>query len=247
MSCFCLSLRVVSTRSRGLVVLGLVLACSSQPGGLDDFGTGSGSTGTGDGSNTDTSTSTGATGTTTSGEGGTNGSGDSDGPTTRFDVGDSTGTGGGGVCYVGEDELTGEAPCTNRAPPDSFEPRIEWTWDPPKSLDLMNYSIITPLVANLTDDRLPDGIDLCDTPDIVVVVRTENGSQAANFCVLDGDAGEAHFCIDEDVAFITTPALGDIDGDGLVEIVTRTPIPNNRLIAFEHDGTLNTTAANFRQ
>lgn len=55
--------------------------------------------------------------------------------------------------------------CTDRAPPDAFEPDIQWTWTGASE----PYSIVTPLVANLTDDNADGEIDLCDIPDVVVV------------------------------------------------------------------------------
>ncbi len=236
---FRLALRCLSTGSRGLVALGLVLGCNSRPGSLGDLGTGGGSASTGGANATDTGAgpeTTGATISTGGGSTGSSGGSDSDGPTTRFDV-DGGPPGDDGLCYVNDDELTGEAPieCTDKAPPDSFEPRIEWTWNPSVG---QNYSIVTPLVANLTDDLPPEGIDLCDIPDIVVVVRKVASNSAGMIYVLDGATGEEHFRMDEDVSYIDTPALGDIDDDGMVEIVTRTPLEDDRVIAFEHDGTL---------
>ena len=37
------------------------------------------------------------------------------------------------------------------------------------------YSIVAPLVANLTDDDGSGDIDLCDTPDVVVVASMGSG------------------------------------------------------------------------
>jgi hypothetical protein len=96
----------------------------------------------------------------------------------------------------------------------------------------------------MTDDNGDGEIDLCDTPDVVLVAG--GGNVLCDLYVLDGATGELHYTIDLETYAIscqTTPAVGDIDGDGLVEIVAgwldgdgfADQVP--RLRAFEHDGT----------
>ncbi|MEM6994641.1 MAG: VCBS repeat-containing protein [Myxococcota bacterium] len=126
--------------------------------------------------------------------------------------------------------------CDDVAPPDAFEPDIQWEWTPAQSI----HSTVTPLVANLTDDNDDGVIDLCDTPDIVVVTY-ESLYQPADLHVLDGATGAEHYVIEDAVDFAVTPALGDIDGDGMVEIISARPgdfMDAGVLVAFEHDGTL---------
>ncbi|MBC7976468.1 MAG: VCBS repeat-containing protein [Myxococcales bacterium] len=137
------------------------------------------------------------------------------------------------TCKVVDDmDAVGE--CTDIAPPNSFEPDVQWTWtgatDP--------YSMVTPLVANLTDDNSDGAIDLCDVPDVVVVAAPSIGwnDRVGHLYVLDGETGEEHFAAAIPVDASVTPALGDIDDDGLPEIVTAAP--DGTLIAFEHDGSL---------
>ncbi len=169
----------------------------------------------------------------------TNGDGDGDGdgdPDTKFDVLE-TGDGGGGgnpgpSCKVVDDmDAVGE--CEMQAPPDSFEPDIQWKWD---GQDGETNSVVTPLVANFTDDNDDGEIDLCDIPDVVVVAYQTLGAPA-HIYVLDGETGAVHFKIQEPVDFSADPAIGDIDEDGLPEIVSVTP-NGGAVIAFEHDGTL---------
>ena len=161
-----------------------------------------------------------------------------DGP--KFDVGGSREDQDTGVippsCEVVDDmDAVGE--CGKSAPPDSFEPEVQWTWtgatDP--------YSIVAPLVANLTDDNNDGSIDLCDIPDVLVVSSTSSGVPGVlgHAYVLDGETGTEHFQIPTPVDHTVTPAIGDIDDDGLPEIVTA--IGNGFLVAFEHDGTLKWT------
>ena len=101
----------------------------------------------------------------------------------------------------------------------------------------------------------------CDVPDIVVVAYA--GDPTLDFfcdlpdvatppphCfaihghihVLDGATGELLLTVAHPVSAATTPAIGDIDGDGLPEIVTiahdSETLHDAHLVAFEHDGTL---------
>jgi len=159
-----------------------------------------------------------------------------DGPI--FDVGmQETGESGGPVdiCKVGDDG-DGSGPCRMQAPADSFAPVLQWSW---AGQDGFDDSIVTPLVANLTDDNADGEIDLCDTPDILVTVNAGTCADAHLF-LLDGATGTLHFEIATPVARASTPAIGDIDGDGLPEIVAQTGSSNgcsgNSVSAFEHDG-----------
>jgi hypothetical protein len=115
------------------------------------------------------------------------------------------------------DDLDGIPDCTEEAPPDSFEPEIQWTW-PGYQEDV--YSIVAPLVANMTDDDENGEIDLCDIPDVIVVAAQYSGSMNMPGHPVD---------------HTVTPAIGDIDDDMLPEVVTATAAGN--LTAFEHDGT----------
>ena len=137
------------------------------------------------------------------------------------------------TCEVQEDG-SGIGPCTNTAPPDSFEPEVQWAWqgDGP-----YNQVIAIPLVANLTDDDGNGRIDLCDTPDVVVQAFAAYESFLGAIYVLDGATGTLHWQSDPIVDASFTPALGDIDGDELPEIVAVTH-GAQELVAFEHDGAL---------
>ena len=133
-----------------------------------------------------------------------------------------------------------DVPCEEEAPPDSFDPDVQWSWTGAEK----QHSVVTPLVANLTDDNDDGLIDLCDVPDVVILANHwESPDHPGHLFVLDGATGALHFEIDFDLNFTVTPALGDLDGDGLVELVAvRNEEPLDfhgagRLVAFEHDGT----------
>jgi hypothetical protein len=138
----------------------------------------------------------------------------------------------GDVCKVAEpDGLDGATACDERAPAGSFEPELQWSWTGTNEPD----SIVTPLVANLTDDNGDGVIDLCDTPDIVVVASSGVGFPG-HIYLLDGATGAEEARFDQTIDSSVTPAIGDLDGDGVPEIVTGDD--QSKLIAFHHDGTI---------
>jgi len=87
-----------------------------------------------------------------------------------------SGSGDGGpvdACHVHDDPNGNGVPqCTDQAPPNSFEPDLQWSWTGATE----PYSIVTPLVANLTDDNGDGEINLCDIPDVLVVASMDSGS-----------------------------------------------------------------------
>jgi len=153
----------------------------------------------------------------------------------------------GASCKVVEQTESFQLPdCELKAPPDAFKPQLQW------SAELGNGSG-PPLVANMTDDNGDGAIDLCDTPDVILVAGFQPPDlfagrwlpEGSRIHVLDGATGKAHFVVEGDINPAMIPAVGDIDGDGLPEIVAagwllgdlingETP---SGLVAFEHDGT----------
>jgi len=177
------------------------------------------------------------------------GSGESSG--TKFDLesGDDSGGDGGVHSCVVVDDMDAVPECGEKAPSASFDPEIQWSWT-------QGNVISVPLVANLTDDNGDGKINLCDVPDVVIVRAAgpppPNGADG-QIVVLDGATGTEHFTIAPIVAASMAPAIGDIDHDGLPEIVAAAgggggysggsgsvPTP---LVAFEHDGTAKWTSA----
>jgi len=171
------------------------------------------------------------------------------GPRFDLDPGNGDDTGGRVHSCVVVDDMDAVPECGERAPPNSFDPDIQWSWTD-------GNVISVPLVANLTDDNSDGKIDLCDIPDVVIVRAVgqppPNGADG-EIVVLDGATGIEHFRIGGLVAASMAPALGDIDGDGLPEIIAAAgggggysggsgakPTP---IVAFEHDGTAKWTSA----
>jgi len=134
------------------------------------------------------------------------------------------------------DGLDAVGDCADEAPPDSFAPMVQWAWA--GNGDEVEV-IVTPVVANLTDDNDDGAIDLCDIPDVVVVAFA-GVSGEGHIYVLDGATGAEHFRVDNPVGSFNTPAIGDLDGDGVPEIVAvhGQGAGDYRMFAVHHDGTL---------
>jgi hypothetical protein len=117
----------------------------------------------------------------------------------------------------------------------TFTPVVKWnkaTWSVyPNSYNIM----MTPIVVSLNDDNGDGSVDQHDIPDILVitygaetVVRAVSGADGSEIWSTPG-------------AWQITGALaaGDIDGDGLVEIVVPT---GSAVSVLENDGTLKWTS-----
>ncbi|PRQ07788.1 FG-GAP repeat domain-containing protein [Enhygromyxa salina] len=161
--------------------------------------------------------------------------GDGDGEPIKFDMSlpDTSDQPPPDLCKV-VDDMNAVGECEESAPPDAFVPELQWAFTD----NAEPYSYVTPLVANFTDDDDNGEIDLCDIPDVVLVAASNPGppSVTGHIFLLSGADGSLHFRINDPVDSSFTPALGDIDNDGLVEIVTVSPSGN--LMAFEHTGEL---------
>jgi len=160
-----------------------------------------------------------------------------DGDGQAFDVGEGgAGDGAGEQSCEVEDDLDGVGECDEVAPPDSFEPDLQWAFTPENG-EIM--SVVTPLVANLTDDNDDGVVDLCDVPDVVLVssAKLVQPPEPGRVYVLDGLTGTVHTRFEIGVKQNATPAIADIDNDGVPEIVTQL-FEEGRMAAFSPDGTL---------
>ncbi|MEM6990281.1 MAG: VCBS repeat-containing protein [Myxococcota bacterium] len=226
---------------RGLGWIVAVSACAAEPGSATDFGDG-GSTSVAGATTSGTAAS--ATGTSSPGvdttAGGVDGTSSSDGFV--FDVAtvpDTRDQPPVSMCKVGEDELSGVGPCEDVAPAESFEPDVQWEFVGPPGY---TACLTPPLVANLSDDDDNGEIDLCDVPDVVVVAGPGSETGPGHIFILNGETGAVQLEFPHNVQLGATPALGDIDGDGIPEIVTVEPTATCNLVAFDHDGTLKWTS-----
>ncbi len=213
-----------------LAASGLVLACGDDgSSATSQFGTTQAnesetadSLGDGDGDPTDPT-----------GDGDPTDPGDGDGDGVKFDVGPGMMDLPEAVdqCKV-QDDGDASGPCETVAPADSFEPVLQWSFTPD---DGNHQTLTTPLVANLTDDNDDGEIDLCDVPD-VVLLAFPTAPNPGNLYVLDGATGALHYKIPQPVNWRTSPAIGDVDNDGLPEILVQSN--QATIYCFAHDGTL---------
>src|SRR5262249_24150663 len=95
----------------------------------------------------------------------------------------------------------------------------------------------TPIVANLTDSNGDGRIDQRDIPNIVVPVETVGNQLAGEIKVLSGDDGRELFTLGgpDLISPWAELAVGDIDGDGIPDVVA-VHSNGNQLIAFDFAG-----------
>jgi hypothetical protein len=125
------------------------------------------------------------------------------------------------------------AVCTQSAPANSFTPSIKWSWTAP-STDPGKGSIVMPLVGNFTDDNGDGRIDLCDIPDVLITTGDGGIGSAGHIYMLAGDTGKLELTFDGEVDGSVTPAFGDLDGDGMPEIVANNVA--GQLVAYDNKG-----------
>jgi hypothetical protein len=124
-----------------------------------------------------------------------------------------------------------DADCENEVEVGTFTPVVEW-YKPTWSVDPSSNQIMSaPILVQLNDDDGDSDIDVDDTPDIVVVTYGSYGTIRA----VSGDgSGELWSRSGDPLQGQGGVAAGDIDGDGMVEILSMT---SDRVKAYEHDGT----------
>ncbi len=136
--------------------------------------------------------------------------------------------------------------CMYMPPVGEFTPRMECKWNSsdvePTKIDV----VATPAVANITDDNGDTLVDLEDVPDVVVVTYDYVNDGCCNglgvLRVISGRCGtdghmQEHFTVTDPLLDNSSaPAVGDIDGDNLPEIVAARGYDG--VVAFENDGTV---------
>mgnify|MGYP006189004825 CR=1 FL=1 len=141
------------------------------------------------------------------------------------------------------------AQCTYRAPVGVFAPSLEWEFsisaaDPYPNLGQV---MMTPAVANLTDDNADTIVDEMDVPD-VIFTTFETIARTGDFDFLDsgavraisGDGSRLLWSVGPDEGYeiqaAGSLAVGDIDNDGYNEIIAG--LWTGGMIMIEHDGTV---------
>jgi len=138
--------------------------------------------------------------------------------------------------------------CEYKPPVLPLAPKVEWSWTSSTIHPEFNQVINTPIVIDLDGDKIPEVVIVtskgaatadsdfgADDPAFLRVLDGKTGLEkwAANVdAYKDGTGGGA----DNRVNPRGTPAAGDIDGDGTIEIVV--PKRGGGLLAFRGNGSL---------
>jgi hypothetical protein len=126
------------------------------------------------------------------------------------------------------------AACVYQPAGGAFSPVLEWSWTASATLPSELNVMSTPAVIDLDGD---------DVADVIFGATASTGGglvESGHLRALNGDSGTELFTVTtagQEVNTAASVAVGDIDGDGLPEIVA-CHASGNRLICFENDGTL---------
>jgi hypothetical protein len=132
--------------------------------------------------------------------------------------------------------------CLFVPPVGDFSPQQEWAWDGTLgSYPTFDQVMMMPAVANLTDDNGDGAVNSEDIPDIVFTSFAGSAYNGAGVLrILSGDDGSLHHEHAIGARAGNCPAIADIDGNGVPEIlVERAPDAGvEAVMAVRGDGSL---------
>ncbi|MCB9765914.1 MAG: PQQ-like beta-propeller repeat protein, partial [Alphaproteobacteria bacterium] len=138
--------------------------------------------------------------------------------------------------YFGAQNLDVVEACEVIPQTGTFTPVVEWSISTFSTQPAYDQVMMTPIVASLTDDNGDGDIDDDDIPDVLFTTYTgTNWTGAGYLRAVHGDGSGEIFTASVQLEGSAGLAAGDLDGDGVVEIVGATLA--HEIIAFEHDGT----------
>ncbi|OMH35344.1 putative Ig domain-containing protein [Motiliproteus sp. MSK22-1] len=122
--------------------------------------------------------------------------------------------------------------------PGVLDPVLKWHWSGSSIKPTFNQVMSSPVVAQLNDDNGDGEINTDDIPD-VIFTSFENGrySYEGVLRAVSGADGRDIWTVAPPSTAYTTPAVGDIDDDGVVEIIVGGP-SNKDLYVYENTGEL---------
>jgi hypothetical protein len=147
-------------------------------------------------------------------------------------------------CHVPPDNSGDNAPqCTAPpAPPNSFTPVSKWTWSEPTNIqatESIKGSMVIPLVADMVDTNNDGEVNLCDTPSVIVTTGGGQPSAVGYAWMLSGDKGVVQAQFEGNVDASLTPALADLDGDKVPEVVFENT--SGHIVVYDNKGKIKWT------
>ncbi len=97
-----------------------------------------------------------------------------------------------------------------------YKPKLKWGWRDTAGTGFSSVQN-TPVVGHFTDDNGDGKYDQSDVPEVFVILHSISGS-AGKVMLLDGRDGHELWKKDLYVEWPSTPAIGDVDGDGVPDI-----------------------------
>lgn len=126
----------------------------------------------------------------------------------------------------GFDDDTSMFECIYRPPVGKFNPKLLWEWKGSSNIaPTYNEVIALPVVVSLTDDNGDSKVDSNDIPDVVFISfsnKQEDYDKGGVLRVVGGDDGSEICSFDDSgmrLAYESGLAAGDIDGDGIIDII----------------------------
>ncbi|MBV7299598.1 choice-of-anchor A family protein [Enterovibrio paralichthyis] len=133
--------------------------------------------------------------------------------------------------------FNGRIPGTN----ESVDMSLKWHWNGKGFMPDHSQVMVSPIIGQLNDDNGDGNIDSLDSADVVVVSFKGNDYKGTGIVrALSGIDGVELWSYENGFASVDprfTPALGDVDNDGFIEVVA-VDDSNRQLVIFNHDGSV---------